>query len=218
MGIDRKRAQTADAADGPGGDLPQAASVAEHDGAPDLPVFAAEREDRAAQPGVVQRHHLRAHAAGLDVLDGGHGLVQSLRVVVAVVEHLGRTVLPGGVGGSVARRHAGDLQHRPGRAVHGRSVYGSLGGGGRGGEHGWPWPLDGQRVRGAFVADGEVRASLPARLRDAASLAGGPVGLLPGSTTRSGFMRPWITERRWRCTWRRDRTAVQINIKFLGKN
>ena len=113
----------ADAADGPGGDLPQAASVAKHEGTPDLPVFAAECEDRAARPGVVQRHHLRAHAAGLDVLDGGHGLVQSLRAVVAVVEHLGWIVLLGGVGGSVGRRHAGDLQHRPGRAVHGRGVY-----------------------------------------------------------------------------------------------
>jgi len=35
------------------------------------------------------------HAAGLDVLDGGHGLVQSLRVVVAVSNHFGRAVLPG---------------------------------------------------------------------------------------------------------------------------
>ena len=99
----------ADAADGPGGDLPQAAAVAEHDGAPDLPVFAAERGDRAARPGVVQRHHLRADAAGLDVPDGGHGLVQPLRAVVAVVEHAGRAVLPGGVGGGVgptARRRS----------------------------------------------------------------------------------------------------------------
>ena len=65
-----------------------------------LPVFAAECGDRAAQPGVVQRHHLRADAARLDVPDGGHGLVQPLRAVVAVVEHAGRTVLPGGL-----RRH-----------------------------------------------------------------------------------------------------------------
>ena len=95
--------RTAAAADGPGSDLPQAATVAEHDGTPDLPLFVAEFEGRAAEPGVGQRHHLRAHAAGLDVLDGGHGLVQSLRAVVAVVEHFGRTVLPGGVGGGVAR-------------------------------------------------------------------------------------------------------------------
>ena len=108
----------------------------------------------------------------------GHGLVQSLRAVVAVVEHVGRTVLPGGVGGGAPRRHAGDLQHRSRRAVHGRGVYGSLGGGGRAGEHGRSWPVDGQRVRRTPVADGEVRAPLPARLRDAASLAGGPGGLL----------------------------------------
>ena len=40
---------------------------------------------------------------GLDVLDGGHGLVKSQRALVAVVEHVGRTVLPGGVGGGVVR-------------------------------------------------------------------------------------------------------------------
>ena len=38
------------------------------------------------------RHHVRAHAARLHVLDGGHRLVQPLRVVVATVEQLGRDV------------------------------------------------------------------------------------------------------------------------------
>ena len=47
LGIDAS-GQAADATDGPGGDLPQAASVAKHERTPDLPVFAAEREDRAA--------------------------------------------------------------------------------------------------------------------------------------------------------------------------
>ena len=51
---------------------------------------------------------------------------------------------------------AGNLQHGPGRAVHRGSVYGAIGGGWRAGEHGRPWPLDGQRVRGAIVADGEI--------------------------------------------------------------
>ena len=36
----------------------------------------------------------------------------------------------------------------------------AAGGGGRGGEHGRPWPWDGQRVRGAIVADGEIRRHL----------------------------------------------------------
>ena len=53
-------------------------------------------------------------------------------------------------------RHSGDIQHRPGRAIHGRGVYEPIGSGGRGHQHGRPRPLDGQRVRGTFVADGEV--------------------------------------------------------------
>ena len=52
-----------DAADGVGSDLPQAAAVAERRRAPNLPVFAAECGDRASEPGVVERHHLRADAA-----------------------------------------------------------------------------------------------------------------------------------------------------------
>jgi len=168
-----------DAADGIGVDLPQAASVAERDGTSNLPLFAAEYEDRAAQPGVVERHHLRADAAGLDVLDGGDGLVQPMRVVVAIVEHFGWVVLPGSVGGCVGPWHAGDIQHGPGRAVHGRSVYESLGDGGCASEHGWTWPLDGQRVCRATVANGEVRACLPSRPRDATGVACGLEVLLP---------------------------------------
>src|ERR1017187_10075679 len=59
-GADGRRSQAgaaADATDGPGGDLPQAASVAKPEGTPDLPVLAAKCEDRAARPGVVQRYH-----------------------------------------------------------------------------------------------------------------------------------------------------------------
>ena len=41
------------------------------------------------------------------------------------------------------------------------------------GQHGRPRPLDGQRIRGAIVADGEVRAHLSSRPRDAACLAVG---------------------------------------------
>ena len=58
--------------------------------ASNLPVFAAESGDHATQPGVVQRHHVRAHAARLLVPDGGDGLVQPLRAGVAIVEHVGR--------------------------------------------------------------------------------------------------------------------------------
>ena len=92
-----------DAIDGTGGDLSQATPLAERHRASNLPVFAAKCGHCAAQPGVVERHHLRAHAARLDVPDGGHGLVQPLRALVAIVQHAGWSVLPGGVGGGAAR-------------------------------------------------------------------------------------------------------------------
>ena len=95
-----------DAVDGIGSDLSEAAPLAERRRASNLPVLAAEFGDCAARPGVVERHHLRSHAARLDVPDGGHGLVQPLCAVVAIVEHARRPVLPGGVGGGIgaARR------------------------------------------------------------------------------------------------------------------
>ena len=57
---------------------------------------------------------------------------------------------------ALGRGQARGVQHRPGRAVHGRGVDESAGDGRRGGEHGWSRPLPGQRVRGAAVAECEV--------------------------------------------------------------
>ena len=71
--------------------------------APDLPVFAAEREHRAARPGVEHGHHLRAAGRGVHVPGGDHRLVQPLCHRLAAVEHAGRLVLPGDAGGGVER-------------------------------------------------------------------------------------------------------------------
>ena len=49
---------TADAGHGPGGDLPQAADDGAVPGTQDLPVFAAECGDRAAESGLEHRHHV----------------------------------------------------------------------------------------------------------------------------------------------------------------
>ena len=83
--------------------------------------------DRAAQPGVVHRHHLRAAAVRVHVPDGGDRLVQPLRAVVAAVEQPGGRLLRGSVGGGLAARQARDLQHRSGIAVHGRGLHGTAG-------------------------------------------------------------------------------------------
>ena len=90
----------ADAGDGHRGDLPEAADDLAGGRTQDLPVFTAECGGHAAQPGVDQRHHVRAAAARILVPGGGDGLVQPLRADLAVVEHADRQLLPGGVGRS----------------------------------------------------------------------------------------------------------------------
>ena len=97
LGINRTRAQRLMRLMGIEAIYPKPHLSSETTGTSDLPLFAAEYGDYSAQPGVGQRHHLRADAARLDVLDGGDGLAQPLRIVVAIVEHDRRAVLRGGV-------------------------------------------------------------------------------------------------------------------------
>src|SRR5205085_4785300 len=60
---------------------------------------------------------------------------------------------------------AGDFQQGSRFAVHGRGVYGPVGVGRRGDQYGWPRESLGQRVRGALVAEREVRGGVPEGLR-----------------------------------------------------
>src|SRR5262249_58380566 len=147
---------------GAGGDLPPAPAQRPGQRAPGLPVPAAGRAGRAARPGVVRRHHLRAAGGGVHVPGGDHRLVQPLRGGLAAVQHAGRLVLPGDAGGGAGPGPAGGLQHRPGRAVHGGGLDRAAGGGGGGREHGRAGPVAGQRVRRAAVAGGQGRGGVPA--------------------------------------------------------
>jgi transposase InsO family protein len=66
-----------------------------------------------------------------------------------------------------------------GGAVHGSSVDRAAGVGGSPGEHGWAGPLPGQRVRGAAMADSQVRGHLPVAARGGAAVAAGAGAVLP---------------------------------------
>ena len=70
--------RAADARDGASGNLAGTAHQPSSSPAPDLPVLAERAQDRAAEPGVVCRHYLRADDGGVSLPGGGHGLVQSL--------------------------------------------------------------------------------------------------------------------------------------------
>ena len=62
--------------------------------------------------------------AGLPLPGGGHRLGEPGGPGMAAVEHDGHVVLRRGArGGAGALRQAGDLQHRPGRAVHQRGLH-----------------------------------------------------------------------------------------------
>ncbi len=154
----------ADAADGVGGDLPKAADHAARGGTQDLPLFTAECGSDAAQPGVGQRHHVHPVAARLLVPGGGDGLVQPVRVGVAIVEHLG---------GKLLRPRALQAALRDGRPEIFNSDQGSqftsTAFTGRLVEAGVAISMDGRGraldndVRRAIVAEREVRGRVPAR-------------------------------------------------------
>jgi hypothetical protein len=164
--------------DGSGGDLPQAEAV----GQPQLqgiPVLAAKRGRQAGGPSLECGRYLCAVARRFHLPGGDHRLVQPVCAGVASVEHAGRVVVPGDVGGGVGAWKAGSVQHRSRSAVHGGGVDESVGTGGRVGEHGRSGSLSGQRVRGTAVAIGEVRGRLFAWLREGGGVGARAASVLP---------------------------------------
>src|SRR5204862_1458270 len=83
----------ADAADGFGGDLPEAPAIEAGDRASNLSVPAAWDQDRPAQSGLDERHHVHPAAARVHLSGGGHGLVQPVRVGVGGIGFYGELVL-----------------------------------------------------------------------------------------------------------------------------
>src|SRR5205814_10131789 len=76
---EREAGAAADAADGAGSDLSQAAVVSAGRGTPALSLPAEGAGDRAAGPGLGERHHLCAVAARIYLSGGDSGLVQPLK-------------------------------------------------------------------------------------------------------------------------------------------
>ena len=104
LGGESQAGAAADATDGPGGDVPQAAADRAGAGHKIYPYLL--RDMEVVRPNQVwsTRYHLRAAAARVYVSDGDNGLVQPLRVVLAVVEHSGCGFLLGGIGGGFGSR------------------------------------------------------------------------------------------------------------------
>lgn len=67
--------------------------------APNLSIPAEEARNHAAQPGLVQRHHLHPRQERLSVSGGNHGLGDPQGAVLAAFQYVGCQLLRGGVGG-----------------------------------------------------------------------------------------------------------------------
>src|SRR5450759_558830 len=84
----------------------------------DLPVPAARRLDRAAQPSLEHRYYVCSDAGWLSLPGRGDGLVQPFRAQLGTLQHDGDWLLPGGARSRVSFRPARDLELRSGFAVH----------------------------------------------------------------------------------------------------
>ena len=82
----------------------------------------------------------------------------------------------------------GDLQQRPGFAVHQREVHRRTGGAGDRHQHGWPGTLYGQHLHRAAVAVAQIRGGVPERLciGDEARLGIAEMFHLPGFSAATG--------------------------------
>lgn len=196
VGSQSQARATVDAADGDRGDLPASADDLARGRAQDLPVSAAERGDRAARSGVEHGHHVHPVATRLLVPDGDHGLVQSTRAGMAVVEHAHGRLLHRGAGGGAAACDAGDLQQRSGLPVHGRGVHQAIGAPRDRNQHGWPRARLGQRVHRTTGAKRQVRGSLLARLRRRLGGRRATGGVLPVLCDRAPAPSPRLPDPR----------------------
>ena len=112
-----------DAAPGTEDHLPEAENQHGPVRTPCLPLSASGPKDRRAPSGLVRGHHVYPRVQRVFVPGVGDGLGQSVRPVVAVVQHPGQRVLCRGSGKGALARGPDDLQHGSGGAVHEPGVH-----------------------------------------------------------------------------------------------
>src|SRR5580704_18695658 len=134
-------------------------------GSSDLPIPAARRDDRAAQPRLEHRYYLSSDAWRLSLSGRGDGLVQPLRAQLGTLQYNGNRFLPGRAGGRVSFRPARNLELRSGLAVHLSRLFGSAEKPWHLDQHGWTRACTRQRFHRTAVALAQVRVDLSRRLR-----------------------------------------------------
>src|SRR5712692_3014783 len=107
-------------------------------GSPGIPLPAARRRDREAQPRLEHRYYLPSDAWRVSLPGRGDGLVQPLRAQLGTVQYDGNRFLPGGARHRVSFRPARNLELRSGLAVHFGRLFGSAQKPWHRDQYGWP--------------------------------------------------------------------------------
>ena len=148
-------------------------------GSRDLPVPAARRLDRAAQPGLEHRYYVHSDAWRLSLPGRRDGLVQPLRAQLGTLQYDGDRLLSGRAGSGVPLRPTRNLELRSGLPVHLGRFSGAAEEARHLDQHGWTRPRPGQCFHRAPVAHPEVRTHLSRRLRQRGRSVPGAGSLLP---------------------------------------
>src|SRR6266404_3450553 len=157
--------RTADAGDGTSSDLSKAAAFSACTRSSNLSVLASRCESDAGEPSLEHRHHLHPTGAWIRLFGCNYRLVQPLRAGVGNLNYVGHKLLRFGVGmGACRRRSTGDLQYRPGRAIHQCSVHRAAYQSFDPDQHGRKRPRSGQCLCRTALALDQVRRSLFERL------------------------------------------------------
>src|SRR5579872_6896368 len=145
---------------------------------PDLPVPAARRLHRTAQPSLEYRYYVHSDAWRLPLPGCRDGLVQPLRAQLGTLQYHGDRLLSGRAGSGVPLRPTRNLELRSGVPVHFARLSGAAEESWHLEQHGWTGPRPGQRFHRAPVAQLEVRTHLPRRLRQRSGPVRGAGALL----------------------------------------
>ena len=155
-----KASSAVDADDGDRSDLSQTKDLISRQTTREVRVFTERTCNCEACASLGHGHHLHPNATWLLVSGGHHRLVQSVRVVVGVVEQPRHFFLHSSAREGATPRQARDFQQRSRQSIYESRFHGPSEARGHSNKHGWQGPRVGQHYGGALVAKRQIRRSL----------------------------------------------------------
>ena len=203
------------AADRTGSDLSEATTIEACAWPSDLSLPAAERCDYATESSMVERYHVYSPARGFHLSGRRYGLVQPLRAQLGNLNEPGFGILLLGVRPRTAPRPAGNLQHRPGGAIHQRRIHQPARRREYPHQHGRSRPSLRQRLRRAPVAIGQIRRCLPQGLQRSSRCRSQPWTILHVLQSRATASGIGLSNTRCRLSQPGDQDKEAASRQFL---